>query len=238
MSKNIVSILASAFLFVTGAKAETYNFFSITNNNAGNSAAGAAQLIMEVTDLGTQDAQGRNQVLFKFINAGPSSMSITDIYFDDGTLLAISALQESPGVNFEVGASPKNLPGGSAYNFQPERSGFSNKFFSLDSESPTQPMGVNPGEWLGVVYSLQGTQTFASVIAALALSQTNIQNDIVGGLRVGIHVQGFGNGGSESFINGPAQGSGSPSPVPDSPSTFVLLGLAVLGLGYGRRCLA
>jgi hypothetical protein len=232
MFRTISTFLALILIFVNVAKAETYSFFSITNNDAGNSALGAGQLTLEVTEY----TEGR--VLFKFINSGPEAMAITDIYFDDGTLLGIVDLLESGGVDFAVAASPKNLPGWEAYEFRPERNGFYNSFFSLDSEAPIQELGVNPGEWLGVVYALQGSQTFADVLNALAFSQTDIDSDLFGGLRVGIQVQGFGNGGSESFINGPSQGAASPAPVPDSPVTVVLLGLALLGIGIGRRCIA
>jgi hypothetical protein len=90
------------------------------------------------------------------------------------------------GVDFSPNASPANLPGGK---------GLSPQFvagLSADSNPPVQPNGVNPGETLAIVFNLQLEKTYADVIAALDAEL----------LRVGIHVQGFASGGSESYLNG------------------------------------
>jgi len=60
----------------------TYGFYNITNNNPTNAATGEEQLFVDV-------ANGNNQVTFRFRNEGPSPCSITDVYFDDGTLLEL-----------------------------------------------------------------------------------------------------------------------------------------------------
>jgi len=139
-------------------------------------------------------------VLFQFGNAGPAASSITDVYFDDaenGALLQISViLDAAPFVDFEKGATPRNLPGASQASPRFETT----NGFSADSESPTQPSGVNPGESLGILFSLRPGKSFADVLAGFG----------DGSLRIGIHVQGFASGGSDSFVNVPEPGAAGP----------------------------
>ena len=185
-----------------GAAADmTLGFFNITNNVAGNALIGEQQLFVDVSD------PGGGQVLFTFRNEGPAASSITDVYFDDGSLLGIAAIDNSdPGVEFSQWATPPNLPGGNGMvpKFQTTAG------FSADSDPPVQPNGVNPGEDLGILFDLKKhpAATFADVIDELTS----------GALRIGIHVQGFGGGGSESFVNVPV-------PVPGA------LVLGAMGLG-------
>jgi hypothetical protein len=60
----------------------------------------------------------------------------------------------------------------------------------------------------------------------------------VGGLRIGIHVQGFASGGSESFVNNPPAppggGEDPPSAVPE-PGVLSLVGFSLLGMLAVRR---
>jgi hypothetical protein len=160
---------------------------------------------MEVTAVGT------TQVRFDFTNTGGQASSITDVYFDDQMppLLGIPVtIVNSSGVSFSAGCSPGNLPGGNPYGFTSN--------YCADSNSPVQPNGVNPGETLGVIYTLQGGATLADVIAALHADS----------YVVGVHVQGFSNGGSEAAI--------SRTNVPE-PSTLLLSGLGFFGLAARRR---
>jgi hypothetical protein len=202
--------VAGILLLLLGATAPagavTLGFDCITNTIAGDCTIGEAQMTVDVTDPGS------NRIDFTFENTGIALSSIADVYWDDGTLLSIFSITNTPGlVEFSSPATPGNLPG--ANNASPPF--VTTAGFSADSDPPVQPLGVNPGEQLKVTFDLIGGQTFADAITAL----TN------GNLRIGIHVQGYQSGGSESFVN---------NPVPE-PGTLALLGGGVLALGIRAR---
>jgi len=199
----------------------TYGLDCITNNNVSNCGIGEAQLAVDVVG-GTTNSHlgigiGSNQVLFVFRNAGPSNSSITDIYFDDGTLLGIASVHNSAGVVFSQGASPGNLPGGNLIT----PAFVTTAGFSADSDAPVQPNGVNPGEYVGILFNLISGQTYADTIAALNLGVSSPATQ--GSLRIGIHVQGFANGGSESFVHTP------------EPGFYGLLSIGLAGLYFAAR---
>ena len=210
--KYLQFILIAIFL-CSNAHALTVTFDScITNNNATDCSTGINQLSVDVTEQGSQ-------VLFTFNNSGPLASSITDVYFDDGSLLGIASLIDADdgmggdmGVDFSVGATPGNIPGanGASPSFQTTAG------FSADSDPAVQPNGVNPGEMLGILFDLQGSQDYQDVIDELT----------TGALRIGIHVQGFDGGGSESFVNAPV-------PV---PAAVWMFGTGLLAMiGFSRR---
>jgi len=205
--KNIVkaSFLLSAAAAFPQAQAATFGFGCISNTSATNCAIGESQLFVDVTDAGS------NQVLFTFTNNGSDLSSIADVYFDDGTLLGIASIDNSSsGVSFSEGASPGNLPGGNLVGFTATAG------FLADSDAPVQPNGVNPGEYLGITFDLLQGVSYMDTINALQ-SGTD--------LRIGIHVQGFADGGSESFVNY--------VPV---PAAVWLFGSGLIGLvGLARR---
>jgi PEP-CTERM motif len=95
------------------------------------------------------------------------------------------------------------VPGGNSIGFSAD--------LSADSDSPTQPNGANPGEY--VTFAFLGS--FSEILADL----------LSGDLRVALHAQGFTGGGSEAFVN-------TPVPV---PGTLALFGLAMAGIGFARR---
>ena len=194
--------------YESAAISVSYGFANITGNSIAD-AATAGQYSVEVND-----SAGAGKVQFIFRNSGPAASSITDVYFDDGTLLGIASVVGGPGVDFSQGASPGDLPGGTPVGFDATAG------FTADSNPPAQPNGVNPGETLWIVFDLINGKTVGDTILAL-----NSGVD----LRIGIHVQGFEGGGSESFVNS--------VPVPDGGLTATLLGLGMLGLaGIRRKC--
>lgn len=231
---NFVPFLRAVALALSGlafsahvfaAASTTYSFVGVGDPSASsvNVATGMASLSVEVIDLGVA-VSGNNQVAFRFTNA--SSSSLTDVYFDDGALLGISSISDSgTTVDFSKLASPGNLPGGN--NLTP---GFtSTAGFSADSNPPASPNGVTSGEWLTITFDLQSGKDYWSVIDALALPNSGGTGD----LRIGLHVQSFADGGSESFVNAP---DGISAPVPEAETyAMLLVGLGLVGFMVSRR---
>lgn len=200
----------------------TYGFARITSNST---VDVASQLLADVTS----DGYGSNQVLFTLRNAGPVPSSITDIYFDDGTILEsmVTLIDKDDhygsgsfglgGVDFSQDAAPSNLP--SANSAVPVFE--VTKDFSADSDPRVQPNGVNPGEWLGILFDLKSGKTLANVLADLASGE----------LRIGIHVQGLPDNGeeSDSFVNTPPVHA----PVPGAV-LLGMLGLSAAGVKLRR----
>jgi hypothetical protein len=193
-------------LGTSSALAVTLGFGCISNNLGVDCATGEAQLAVDVID------PGGDQVLFTFTNSGPNASSITDVYFDDGSLLGIaSILDNPPDVDFSTPATPSNLP--SANNASPPFQ--TTAMFSADANPPPADKGVNPGESVGILFDLINGKNYAAVLSELASGQ----------LRIGIHVQAFAGGGSESYVN---------PPLPE-PSTGLLIGLGLLAAIVWRR---
>lgn len=181
---NLVVLALAAFLIgPVLASAAPLGFYSITANDPEDAAIGEAQLWVDVTE------PEEGQIAFTFQNDGPQPCSIAAVFFDDDSLLGDATITEGPGVSFSFGSSPPNLPGWDRVDPVFEAS----EGFSADSDPPVQPDGVNPGEYLTIAFVLQGGVTFSDVVDAL----------FSGDLRIGIHVQGYVSGGSESFVNTP-----------------------------------
>lgn len=208
MRLNRMSLIVAGALGLACAPATfaDITFYCVSDNDPDNAAAGERQLSATVSA-----AAGDHRVLFTFYNnrdgslANPLPMSITDVYFDDGTLLGIAEIINSEGVQFSQYAKPADLPSGSLAT--PPFTVTAG--FSADSDSPVQPNGVNPGETLGIIFDLQSEQTFDDTWNAL----------IDGSLRIGLKVQGYEDGDSESFVNNPVPAPGA-----------VLLGVMGFGL--------
>ncbi len=207
--KSLTVFTAALLVFgmVSSAAAiEYFGFYKITNN--GNEDVGS-QLSVGVYDAGVDDA-GIKKVGFTFTNNVGIGSSITDIYFDDGTLLGIAQILNSAGVSFASPATPGDLPGGNAVDFE------TTVPFSADSDSPVSKNGVDAAsEWVTIIFNLINGKTYADTIKALNSGE----------LRIGLHVQSIGvKDGSDSYVNR----------VPE-PVTLLLLGLGLVGVAGIRR---
>lgn len=205
MRRIICTVAVVLCLAASQAHAAIYGFTGLTNTNVNNTQNGQAQLSVEVLANGSL-------VDFIFRNIGLNACSITDVYFDDDILLSFGSIVNGPGVLFSHNATPPNLPGANLAS----PPFVTTTGLSADSNAPVQPNGVNPGEMLTIRMALLGSNMFADVISDLASRD----------LRIGIHVQGFANGGSESFIGNP-----NPGVVP-APGALVL---GVVGMACLRR---
>lgn len=194
----IIVVMLMAAVPVKAAPVEyTFTFTGICNNNPGDVAIGEAQLRVVVTG----DTEGHS-VTFTFYNYNPttppgSRSAISEIYFDDGTLIdAIGPeIVNGPGVLFVKGAEPHDLPCGETVD--PVFESLVN-FNSQASQPPARtgvkPVNHVPGGWeyVSLSFDLLGDQTVEDVAADLT----------DGDLRIGLHVIAFSSGGSESFITG------------------------------------
>lgn len=213
--RHLVAALAVvAFASGTASAQYVYPFEGITTNNPGDVAIGESQLRLAVTGVVIDDV---DYVDFTFTNAtGGLASSITGVYFYDGELLEDGEiLASSGGVTFSDGANPKHLTG--LPQGGPEGVA-SPLLYSAGSDAPVRARGVDPGESLTIRFGIAEGHDLVDILDALSQGVTT------DGLIVGIRVQGFASGGSESFVA-----------VPE-PASLTMLGMSALaGLGYARR---
>mgnify|MGYP001031846789 CR=1 FL=1 len=212
------ALVCSILLFipiVTQAANLSLSYHCITNNDTtgDNCSTGENQLYTEVTDIGVNDS-GVSRVQFDFFNTGPTGSLISEVYFDDGTLLGIAEIIDADtggntDVNFSQDANPPKLPGWNKIdpNFEVTAG------FLADADNPAPKWGVAPGEQLGIIFNLKDGGTYENIAAELA----------DGRLRVGMHVISTGaTGGNESFVS-------KPVPLPAAAWLFLsgLLGITM-----------
>ena len=230
MNKLIVmAMLLVLAAFTTPAMANvTYSFTHVVEDGDGlgqilDGQIGEAQLFVDVS----QPFGGSDQrTLFTFRNTGPEPCFIGGVYFYDGVLLSIAALIDNdetvsplvgdPLVDFEENAinDPNKLkgPGG----IKKLVSGFE-MVGQPDADSPgTLKDGVDPGEYLGVLFNLEPGATYTDVLFGLDNGQ----------VFIGLHVQSFDDGGSEGFIN---------NGVIPAPGSILLGSIGVCLVGWLRR---
>jgi len=158
--------------------------FSCTTNNSGQCASVAAQIGLDVTDL------GGGQASFSFSNIGPIGSALTDIYWRSSALTGGGAIVDSgAGVSFSWGASPSNPGGGIPWNAS----------VAADSDAPAGPNGADPGQW--VRFALGYTGTFDDLIASIG-----------GAGQVAIHIQRIGTGDDSEWAVSAPPGPAVPEP--------------------------
>ena len=126
-------VFSLAVFWAGGVQAVPLDFFCITNTLPGDCAIGEAQLGVDVTSFGIGTGVGGvDQVLFTFTNTGADMSTISEIYFDDGSLLGLAGLIDADdgiggdaGVDFSQGATRRRQcpPACSSRAFGPKLGG-------------------------------------------------------------------------------------------------------------------
>ncbi len=176
-------LLVAAILVASAlvARAELFAFCAITSNDSSGYAqlAGESQLYMDVTVLDT------GQASLVFTNTGPEDSVVSRIDFDFAPELGLNliAINNGSGVEFQASpASPNNLPGGKSLN---------NAFISdlsVAAKNPRPKNGLNPYDSVELFIRYDDSRNLLDAL----------ENET---LRIGLHVQSFAGGYSESFVN-------------------------------------
>lgn len=207
MSRRIAPALLGSLCLLAAAPASAVSlaFDCITGNSATDCGIATSQLSVVI------EAFGADQARLQVVNTGPAASVYSRILLDGTVLSSVDAIVNGPGVAF-ASIAPGVLPGGNGNPY----------LFTADLEvtanNPMPQNGIGPGEGLVVVFDIAAGFSFADVLDALA----------DGSLRIGMHVQSFASGGSESVLN---------RPVPEA-HTMLLLGLGLAGLGRIGRARA
>lgn len=161
--------------------AELFPFYAITSNDSSGYAqfVGESQLHMDITVLSS------GLVNLEFINSGTENSVVSRIYFDFTPELNLNlvAINDGNGVEFKASqVNPSNLPAGHSIA----------SIFSSDlgvaARNPSPHYGINPSDSVELIMSYADSYDFLD----------SLENE---DLRIGLHVQSFDGGYSESFIN-------------------------------------
>lgn len=200
----IISLTVATVSAGLNSDSGPYSFAWVWDEEASavNGTVGQQQLSFTVSEA----AGG---ISFRFTNIGDESCSLTGIYFESslGTLTELISIDDScEGVAFEQKSRPRNMPRWRKVDFEPAPDMAFHSASQSDGQNGTSHNGIEPGEWLGITLA---TQADIDQIFRELDSQD---------IRIGIHVQAFSDGGSESFVN-----------IPD-PATITILGFGALML--------
>lgn len=214
-STRMVAVGIVAASLAGMAHAASFGFQNITNNNALHAAAGESQLSLSVV------AGSGGMAQFTLTNAaGGMASGVRGVWIDNaaGVLAALGTISNTTGVVYTAGSSGA-LPGGESVDFTPTHA------LGLTAKPPPPVNGVNPGESLTWTYSIVGGFGIDDVIAAMNSGE----------LRLGLHLIGLPNGGSEGFVT---VGNEPPPPPPSvipAPLGGMLAGAGLVAIGARRR---
>lgn len=203
MLKNTLKVMLVAPLLLISSTvlASTYSFTGVNTNEINVSN----QLSLDVNQLSD------SSVSFKFSNlTGGAQSFIGEIYFDFLGIDYIASLtqtDQSGSVLFTTDLNPNgSFPEGNSIGF---------KKYDAGATKDGGQNGVDMGEFL--------------ILTALLNPSVNVDSLLQSGeLRIGLHVQGFATGGSDSYVN-------TPNAVP-LPAAAWLFGSALVGFaGLSRR---
>jgi hypothetical protein len=217
MNMKKLSLVCMLLLAAAGSVSAgiTMSFSQITANPSSNVGS---QLILDVAAIGT------NQISFKFSNAGPIASVITQIDWENTNNvlsgIATNGITDSDGsgnaVKFSIPSSVGELPGGNSLSPQ------FIEMFTVKADNPSPQRGVNPNEWVEVLFNL-----------ASANSYNTVENMLIAqSLRVGLHVQSISpTNNSNSYI--------AEVPVVPAPAAIILgaMGTGLVGLLRRRQSL-
>jgi hypothetical protein len=215
-----IAVMCAVLLTAAGSVSAgiTMSFTQQITNNQSNNIGG--QLFMDVA------AVGNDKISFQFRNMGPTSSSMTQIYWENTNQLlngivsnSITDSDISPASNVKFAVNTKKnlkLPGGF------------DAAYGIKADAPVEPMGVNPGEWVQVIFNLTSLNNYG-VVENMLMNQS---------LRVGVHVQAIDpSGKSDSFVATYVPPTIPPQPpvtVP-APAAMVLGSLGMGLVGFLRR---
>jgi len=167
-----------------------------------------SQLYMDVSE-------SSGKALFTIRNTGPIQSTVSGIYFENSLSLldSIFSIDNSdPGVDFEE-STPGNLIGGFSV------------FAEAEATSPPSKHGVDPGESVGIYFTLSSGTLFEDVINALD----------EGTIRVGLHAINFPDGESDKFFNTTGNPPTPPPPAVPVPGAVSLGTIALSCLALWRK---
>ncbi len=220
LRSGVAVFVAAVGMAAAAAEAgPVYGFTRVTRNGGVDISS---QLTMEV-----ERVNGGRAVQFTFRNTGTVPSAIADIAIDDHSLLNIAQMVSGTGgVNFVRAANPGPLPGGDVINF--------NTTMGLTAAGEGMEGGITPGESLTVQYDLVYGQSPFDTESALQVAMENPDQDVVGGLRIGLVVQGIGGEGvADTFVSTPVlvspSESGHSAPLPGAGAMGLVGLLAVAG---------